>query len=892
MAKKIKNNSPIILSDRYSTEEYMIEHIAKKYFNLENDSNYRVSTFGYINELFATGTNMTAYSMAVLFNEIFPNTAMLPETIYTYASLAQISGITSTPSSIPIVLTMTEKDIIGDDLTISEGKYVIPKESVIKIENFKFALDYNITLAFKKINGEFIYSASYNLEDKNNLANLINPFIPLTKFRDSDGEWKISLFPIIRQVQRSIIFKTVSSPNALENITHTFDFKDQLADFNIYYREPNKDEFVYVEKYLDGAIVEIGNKFCFYRITEENKLEIIFQSRAGYFRPEFNSELKVEILSCVGEKANFTYKGQNISMIYPDEEEDKRYIRTNISILGNSIGGKDKLPQDKLKELVCNSFSLRKTIVMEKDLYDYYNRFLESKDTSIVRFIKYRDDVFRRMYLAYLLLKKDDVIVPTNTLDAEINNSDFDYTYTNIGIIKSGGCWELENGLLKYYKTVPSTLDDDKYYYSNPYLLVLSKKPSVVTTLLDKYNVNRGLDYIYINKNSFVQFINDRINISRNSDVSPNIKLSIDLIPNSKVQVPEYADIANDGSITTDKGYMKVYLGIYDKKENSDLIGYLPMTMTKYIKNEKSEDISTFRFEANLQNTNNISNTEIILNNSLILPNGTNTESEVRLQYDNLRFRIFVAIKDNIPYTRDLSQGVVIPATHSIVNVYENFKQDDVFLLQNVRDVLPIEYASTYNNGTSSWTYRLIKMPMIKYSFLKDDNWHNDVNEIILSKQDMLNRSRGTIVENYSVAMKFFNTYGPSKYYYVGNSNGRLDRVNITLKLKISLNRNNSINKELLIKSINDYVLNINTSKMESFYISRLMDWLHDEYVDIRKIEFLGINNYDTLKQSIESLELDDSAVIEAGYVPEFINFDLKKDINGNIKPDISIIFE
>ena len=65
MAKKIKNNSPIVLSDRYSTEEYMIEHIAKKYFNLENDSNYRVSTFGYINELFATGTNMTAYSMAV-----------------------------------------------------------------------------------------------------------------------------------------------------------------------------------------------------------------------------------------------------------------------------------------------------------------------------------------------------------------------------------------------------------------------------------------------------------------------------------------------------------------------------------------------------------------------------------------------------------------------------------------------------------------------------------------------------------------------------------------------------------------------------------------------------------------------------------------------------------
>ena len=485
------------------------------------------------------------------------------------------------------------------------------------------------------------------------------------------------------------------------------------------------------------------------------------------------------------------------------------------------------------------------------------------------------------------------MIVPTNTLDAEIKNIDFDYTYTNIGIIKSGGCWELNNGLLKYHKSVPGTLDNNKYYYSNPYLLVLSKKPSVVTTLLDKYSVNRGLDYVYINKNSFLQFINDRMNISRNPDISPDIKISIDLLPNSKITVPEYAIVNPDGTINTDKGYMKVYLGVYDKKDNSELLGYLPMKMSRFKKNEQNEDISIFTFEAVLRNTNNISNTEIILNNTLILPNKTNIESEVRIQYDNLKFRLFVAIQDNtIPYTRELSQGVVIPNTHSIINVYENFKQDDIFLLQNVRDVLPIEYKSTYNKGINDWSYKLLKMPMIKYSFLKDSDWHDNVNNIILSKQDMLNRSRGTIVENYSVAMKFFNTYGPSKYYYVGNSNGRLDRVNITLKLKIALNRNNSINKSLLIKSINEYVLNINTSKMESFYISKLLDWLHDEYVDIRKIEFLGINEYDTYKQSIESLELEDDTIIEAGYVPEFINFDLKKDIDGNIKPDISIIFE
>ena len=140
--------------------------------------------------------------------------------------------------------------------------------------------------------------------------------------------------------------------------------------------------------------------------------------------------------------------------------------------------------------------------------------------------------------------------------------------------------------------------------------------------------------------------------------------------------------------------------------------------------------------------------------------------------------------------------------------------------------------------------------------------------------------------------MKFFNTYGPSNYYIIGDGYNKLDRINVTLKLNIMLNRNNDINKDVLTKDIHNYVVSMNSLKMEPFYYSKLADYLHDKYVDIRRIEFLGINDYDTYKQSIESIEYNDGEALEAGYVPEFINFNLIEDINGKLKPDISIIFK
>lgn len=888
-----KNKSVVNLSDRFSVEKHIHEKIAPKYLQFDNSDNNRVGIYGYINELFSVGTNLTAYSLATVFNEIFPNTALLPESILTSASLAQISGITAKPSTLNISMTFSENDLIGTNKTISKGSYTVPRDAIIKIENFKFGFDYPIIINFIKIDDEFRYSAKYDISEKNNLSDIVDPYIPLTSFKDEKGESLITIYPTIRQIERFITYKTITSPNFLENILHSFDFKNQLAEFNVYYREPGKDKFEYIEKYLDGSIVEIGTKFCFYRLIEENKLEIIFQSRTGYFRPDFNGELKVEILSTVGKSGDFIYKGENIKIHYPDiDEENREFIKTDINIIGNSTGGKDSLPIDELQRQVCDSFSLRKTIVMKKDLYTYYNQYLKSDDTSIVRFLKFRDDVFKRMYLAYVLLKKDEIVIPTNTLEANIKNSDFDSIYDYNGVIPSGGCWKYIDGKLKYFKSPPSNTDDG-FYYTNPYMLLLTKKPSIITALLDRYDVHHKINYTYINDNSFLQFISTGLKMKRNPSESKNIILSTTIVPNSKMDPNVIASFNNNtGEVILDNEYIKTYIGFYSSTDsNKTLIAYAPLTLKKIIKDEKNKDIIQLEYTLELENNNELTVNEIVIKNTLCLHH-TDVKSELKLPFDNLNFKIVTAIRDNFIYNKATVDGFVIPITHKVTNTYENFSNDDIFLLQNVRDVIPIDFKANYNAGTTSWNYDLNKLPVVGYNFYNKEKWADEVNKIILSKQEILNKSKGTIVENYSVGMKFFNTYGPTNYYVIGDGYTKLDRINITLKLNIMLNRNNDINKDVLTKDIYNYIISSNASKMEPFYYSKLADYLHDKYVDIRRIEFLGINDYDTYKQSIESIEYNDGEVLEAGYVPEFINFNLIEDINGKLKPDISIIFK
>ena len=136
---------------------------------------------------------------------------------------------------------------------------------------------------------------------------------------------------------------------------------------------------------------------------------------------------------------------------------------------------------------------------------------------------------------------------------------------------------------------------------------------------------------------------------------------------------------------------------------------------------------------------------------------------------------------------------------------------------------------------------------------------------------------------NYSVDLKFYNTYGRSRNFRIGENNQILDTVNCRLGFRIALHA--GVDDEILnsIKIfIKDYVEDINTNGLNGIYISRLIKDVSENFDCIRYMIFTGINGYDASVQNIENITIDMENMTKEeriNFVPEFLNIEIE-DIN------------
>ena len=127
---------------------------------------------------------------------------------------------------------------------------------------------------------------------------------------------------------------------------------------------------------------------------------------------------------------------------------------------------------------------------------------------------------------------------------------------------------------------------------------------------------------------------------------------------------------------------------------------------------------------------------------------------------------------------------------------------------------------------------------------------------------------------------KFFNTYGPAKFFTWDNALELLDRTNISLFFKLKLKPNFDSNiVEDIRKDIKDYVEDIN--QIQSFHIPNLITYITNKYKDsIVFFEFVSINGKDASYQHIYAMDVPDGIM-----VPEFVNINTLPDGT----PDITI---
>ena len=142
------------------------------------------------------------------------------------------------------------------------------------------------------------------------------------------------------------------------------------------------------------------------------------------------------------------------------------------------------------------------------------------------------------------------------------------------------------------------------------------------------------------------------------------------------------------------------------------------------------------------------------------------------------------------------------------------------------------------------------------------------------------------------IDFKFFNTYGPSSVYSIGDEqNTMIGHVDLTMKFRVSIKSTaDVITKDDLVKSIKSYIENLyDTGNWDA---PNMITELMNEYSDrVNFIEFMNYNNFWLGVQHIwkvkddDGIDVDDSPLV----IPEFLSIRNVLDNDGNMIPDIEI---
>jgi hypothetical protein len=152
---------------------------------------------------------------------------------------------------------------------------------------------------------------------------------------------------------------------------------------------------------------------------------------------------------------------------------------------------------------------------------------------------------------------------------------------------------------------------------------------------------------------------------------------------------------------------------------------------------------------------------------------------------------------------------------------------------------------------------------------------------ILSSQYDYMNEILFKKTNNYSVDMKFYNTYGRSNNFVYGEDQEILNRVNCTLHLKVypAVRSEGALLVQNMKMFIKEYFESINAENNEGIFISNLIQQLENTFPNIRYLKFESLNGYDNDVQSIENTAVDVTMLSKEDkikFIPEYLNIELE----------------
>ena len=879
-------------TDNFSVKEVALDKLFPKYFpNISSDL-LNIGEIGFIEEQIANALEDGFNTSSVLMNESFPIRAIMPESIYSHAAVFQLDNVYTNCASVGVVIMLTESEILEKGTKKgNKTTFYLDKRTVISInadqngnENvteIPFTLDYDVRIVAlkKQITGsevEYNYSANYVFDSVNCISGVNDPYLRIRK----TGNGYLLLFLNLHQVERVEIDDNIINNTKVNFPIKTYDFDNGLAGFDIFYKAPSDTSWTQLEKRLKNSL-PVRNPFCYYRLSDEQTLEITFSPKDNYFQPEFNSSLHIVLYTTLGKDGEFeSYSGSSFDFQFnTDNYPYNEGLTIAMQTTSDCSGANDKMDLEALKALTVEMYSSANEISTEHDLeqyfYDYKYRY-----GNEIKVIKRRDDITERLLSAFILVKRDDYIYPTNTCNIKLTEAQYDHVEEHNHFLllpghvfvhenlyssdtKALNTLKLINGVMAWDKEeVEELMEQYPFVYTNPFLISMTKKPNVIGIYQTIANQTAMLDYISSDEDSFVQFITSKVTLKRGLDSTSEYELSCSLAPSSSID--KYIENLN----TYEGNQVRVILAFTNTLGVE--IGYMELLPT-YI---NPNDDTNVTFTARIQTDDHVTT-----NGTLKLINPISIREGVEYVYIPITdeaINIYILYDNALAEPSKFSPYFDGLEFFSITNKYSTKTDPLTFVtpMNMMRSTVLFTNIGTVENPVVSTEIQLL--PMIKSDIINDTENFSVFIERFTSNYEYLSAVAPILRELTNLDIKFYNTYGRSANYYIGDHDELIDRVNIKIKFMVTLEEGaDDIEvRSSLINFIKNYIEKVNSDGTNELYISNLIREIENNFASVHHLKFLGINDYSTDYQTISSKvkNLNDLTKDERrNYVPEVL---------------------
>lgn len=906
-----------ISTDIYSTVQ-SVDDLKKRYIEDESETTLALGIFGFLGDTEAKKIQSAIIETGELGNEMFPTRAKLTKNVLTHATYADIENINAVPShitlNIGIRLDDLEKYMIND-------QFILDCESPIFVGDYEMHFDYDVIITRTRTKSqtkleEYAYTAQYKMLDDdgnqivNRLSNITNQYLMQPFVVRLDNYWYIIFQATLHQYTIETTIDTMVTDSIIANKVYTFQFSNQIADFDVYLTDRGKTTKLRPFPYGSDPLDE--ENFCWYLFISDNVIRITFDQ--GSVRPGLNSEVRIIAYTCLGDGGNFEYTNiDNTSEGYFFTSKSNKYNYSKLNMffvaVTDATDGQDRKSKELLQKLIPKAALARGSITSEKDLNNYFN-LIENENNRLVMQKKV-DNQLSRVWFGYFLLK-DQIgnVIPTNTIDISINLDSEFWTKSQDGrIIIPAGTGVYLHSMDKYGQLmdigdIPSPFKSeefygDAYFYVTMYSIVICRDPLYAAFYITSVNNDSYFTFRWVNMNTYTQFVANRLNYRRNLLTDQNVyRLSFSIAQSLAEDFGLYSVEEEEVEFTDEEGEIsreistittinvKCVLVLYKEKA--------PYRWKECTFNEEAyedDDSFIYNFYVDLETDNSLDTKNCIRLNDL---NVAQSSEDINYGYFDpiTEARIYILARFDSMEHEPIERGVGDDNLDIITkDVYKDYVVTNIYnigngltLYENFTDVIDARVTALDEEGMN---FNISGIPVVGAQYINIDLDEVEDNadyllDSMIEKKAYIDYCLRIIENNMDIDFKFFNTYGPSRTYFT-EENDSIDHVDLIMYFKLSLKSTSDITtKGDITARIKEYMENLYDTG--DFHAPNLITTITNEFNDrINYLEFVGFNKFGADIQHIIEADVDDPYI-----VPEFLN--VRNIYNGTSKSLIPCI--